>query len=95
MNTVPVKLLHSENSLRKEKIDGMFAKSIIDDIFGACKLFGLNAVLFISNDDKTKILLCLAAANLQAPMLMHMKYKVKLLDHDFINGPQHGLIQSV
>ena len=57
--------------------------------------FGLNAVLFMSNDDKTKILLCLAAANLQAPMLMHMKYKVKLLNHDFTNGPQHGLIQSV
>ena len=81
--------------LRKENIDSMFAKSVIDSIFGVCKLFGPNAVLFMSNDDKTKILLGLAGAILQAPLLVHIKYKLKMLDHDFISGKQHRLIQSV
>ena len=59
------------------------------------KLFGPDAVLFMSNDDKARIPLGLAAANLQAPILMHMEYKVKLIDHDFVVGPQHKSIPSV
>ena len=37
------------------------------------KLFGPDAVLFMSNDDKARIPLRLAAANLQAPILMHVE----------------------
>ena len=73
----------------------MFAKSFINDMFNMCKLFGPDAVLFVSNDDKARIPSGLAATNLQAPILMHMKYKVKLIDHDFVAGPQHKLISSV
>ena len=51
-------------------------------------------VSFMSNDDETRIPLGLAAANLQAPILMYMEYKVKLIDHDFVVGPQHKLIPS-
>ena len=46
------------------------------------------------NDDKARILLGLAAANLQVPLLMHVEYKVRLLYHDFVIGPQHKLIPS-
>ena len=95
VSTVPVKLLRPENSLRKKNIDRMFAKSFCDDMFEVCKLFGPKAVLFMSNDDKARIPLGLAAANLQAPLLMHLQYKVKLLDHDFVVGPKHKLIPSV
>ncbi|XP_065652709.1 uncharacterized protein LOC136079986 [Hydra vulgaris] len=73
----------------------MFAKSFVDDMFEACKLFGSKAVLFISNDDKARIPLGLAAASLQVPLLMHMEYKVKFMDHDFVVSPQHKLIPSV
>ena len=73
----------------------MFAKSFIDDMFDVCTLFGPDAVLFMSNDDKARISLGLAAANLQAPTLMHMEYKVKLIDHDFVVDPQHKVIPSV
>ena len=93
VNTVPLKLLRPENSLRKENIDGMFAKSFIDDMFEICKLFGPNAVLFMSNDEKAIIPLGLPAANLQAPLLMHMEYQVKLLNHDFVIGPQHQFME--
>ena len=42
----------------------MFAKCFIDDMFVVCKIFGPDAVLFMSNDDKSRIFLGLAAANL-------------------------------
>ena len=67
----------------------MFAKSFIDDMFDVTKLFGLDAVLFMSNDDKTRIPV---EANLQASILMQVEYKVKLIDHDNVVGPQHKLI---
>ena len=41
----------------------MFAKSVIDDMFDVCKLFGPDAILFMSNDDKAIISLGLATAN--------------------------------
>ncbi|XP_047144174.1 uncharacterized protein LOC124817793 [Hydra vulgaris] len=95
VSTVPVKLLRPENSMRKKNDDRMFAKSFIDDMFEVCKLFGPKAVLFISNDDKARVSLGIAAASLQAPLLMHMEYKVKLMDHDFVVSSQHKLIPSV
>ena len=73
---VLVKLLRPENSLRKKNEDRMFAKYFIDDMFDMCKLFGSDPILFISNDDKARIPLGLAAANLHAPILRHMEYRI-------------------
>ena len=55
VNTALVKLLRPEHSLRKKNIDRIFAKSFMDDMFEVTKLFGLIAVLFMSNDDKARI----------------------------------------
>ena len=55
----------------------------------------LDQKLFMSNDDKARVPLGLTAASLQAPLLMRMEYKVKLMDHDFVVGPQHKLIPLV
>ena len=52
----------------------MYVKSFINDMREVAKLFGPHAVLFISNDDKAKVPMGLAAATLQAPLLMHLKY---------------------
>lgn len=35
------------------------------------------------------------AAKLQAPILMHMEYKVQLPDHDWVVASKHKLIPSV
>ena len=94
VNRVPLKLLRPENSLRKKTDDRMFDKSLIDNMFEVFKLFGPKAVLFMSNDDKARVPLGLTTS-LQAPLLMHMEYKVKLMDHNFVVGPQHKLITSV
>lgn len=37
----------------------------------------------------------LTAAKKQAPLLMHVEYKVSLPDHDFVIATQHKLISSV
>ena len=62
-------------------------------MFEVCKLFGPKAVFFMFNDDKTRVPLDFTAASLQAPLLMHMEYKIKLMDNDLFVGPQHKLIQ--
>ena len=41
------------------------------------------------------MLLGLTAAHKQAPILMHMRYRVKLPDHDFQIAEKHKLIPSV
>ena len=95
VQTVPVKLIQPENNLRKKNKDRMFAKSYMDDLINVCKFFGPQSVLFLWNDNKTSVALGLSAASLQAPILMHMEYKVRLPDHNFVVGPRHTLIPSV
>ena len=73
----------------------MFAKSFMDDLINVCKFFGPQSVLFLSNDDKARVPLGLVAASLQILILMHMEYKVRLPDHNFVVGPRHTLIPSV
>ncbi len=37
----------------------------------------------------------ITAAKIQAPMLLHMQYQVKLPDHDWVVATGHKLIPSV
>ena len=71
----------------------MFAKLFIDDMFEVCKLLG--PVSFMSNDDKASVPLDLTAANLQAPILMHIEYTLKLMGQNVFIGPQYKSIPSV
>ena len=75
---VPVRLLRPERNLRKKNPDRMFAKSFTDDMKSIDQQFGPNAVNYVSIDDKAKVPIGLAAAKLQAPILMHVEYKVKI-----------------
>ena len=68
VQTVPVKLLRSENSLPKKNVDRMFAKAFTDDMFEMCKMVGPEAATFKSNGDKARVALGLAAASLQDPV---------------------------
>ena len=76
---LPIKLLKPENNLRKENIDRMYAKSLVDDIHSIDYLFGPDCVQFLSIDDKARVPLGIVAAKLQSPILMHLEYKVRLL----------------
>ncbi|KAJ8867174.1 hypothetical protein PR048_033038 [Dryococelus australis] len=46
-------------------------------------------------DDKARVPTGLIAANKQAPLVMHVEYKVSLPDHDFVIASRHKLISSL
>lgn len=51
-------------------------------------------MLFLSQDDKARVPIGLTAANKQAPLLMHVQYRVSLPDHDWMIATEHKLIPS-
>ena len=73
----------------------MYAKSLQDDMQALESLFGPDAILYLSNDDKARVAIGITAANKQASMLMKVSYKVRILDHDFVIASKHTLIPSI
>lgn len=65
-------------------------ESIINDMFTIAKMFGPEAVMFLSNYDKARISLSLAAVTLEAPIP-----KITLPDHSFAVARAYKLIPSV
>ncbi|XP_065639521.1 uncharacterized protein LOC136072280 [Hydra vulgaris] len=93
--TAPVTLIRAQNSEHKYHADTKFAKSSISALEELTAVLGPKEVTFLSQDDKARVPIGLTAANKQAPITMHMEYKVTLADHDFVIAPQHKLIPSV
>ena len=58
-------------------------------------ILGPMEVFFLSQDDKAKVPIGITAANKQAPFLMHVEYRVRLPDHDWVIANTHKLIPSV
>lgn len=58
-------------------------------------ILGYQDVAFISQDDKSRVPLGITATHKQAPILMHLEYKVSLPDHDWVVAAGHKLIPSV
>lgn len=56
---------------------------------------GPQELCFISQYDKYRLPIDLAAANKQSPLLMHVEYRISLRDHDWIVAVKHKLIPSV
>ena len=50
---------------------------------------------FHSQDDKAIVPIGITAASKQAPLLMHMEYKVIISDYDYVVASRHKLIPSV
>ncbi|CAF5031344.1 unnamed protein product, partial [Rotaria sp. Silwood1] len=74
---------------------GHFATATIRYIKDLAGIFGNDVVFFLSQDDKCKVPIGLPAAKIQAPMLMHLDYRVRLPDHDWTVAPRHQLTPSV
>jgi hypothetical protein len=45
-------------------------------------IFGNDCIFYLSQDDKYKVPLDSPAARVQAPILMHLDYLIRLPDHD-------------
>lgn len=93
--TVPVKLSRPEADHHKAHPDQNFCVSSIRSLETVASVLGPDKVIYLSQDDKARVPIGLTAANKQAPLLMHVEYKVSLPDHDFVNASQHKLIPSV
>ena len=95
MTTAPVKLISAKNSKHQNHPCINFAKATINALEELAGLLGPREVTFHSQDDKAKVPIGITAASKQAPLLMHMEYKVILPDHDYVVASQHKLIPSV
>ena len=93
--TVPVKLSRPEADHHKAHPDQDFCVATIRALQTIASLLGPDQVFYLSQDDKARVPLGLTAASKQAPILMHMEYKVSLPDHDFVIASGHKLIPSV
>jgi hypothetical protein len=90
--TAPVRLRRAQNDEHAKHEDGHFATATIRYIKDLVSIFGNDCVFYLSQDDKCKVPLGLPAARIQAPMLMHLDYRVQLPDHDWTVAPRHQLI---
>jgi len=95
VQTVPVKLIRAQNSLHKDHEDSKFAASTINNLNELASFLGPDTVSIISQDDKCRVPIGITAAKAQAPMVMHVEYRVTLPDHDWVVGDRHKLIPSV
>lgn len=94
-NTVPVRLARAQTDSHTAHTDGKFAMTTIAYMEELASVLGPQEVAFISQDDKARVPIGITAANKQAPLLMHLDYKVTLPDHDWVVAGGHKLIPSV
>ena len=57
--------------------------------------FGPKLASFIRQDEKAHVPIGITPANKQAPLLMSLKCKVQLPDHNFVTGSKHKLTPTV
>ncbi|CAF3887047.1 unnamed protein product, partial [Rotaria sp. Silwood1] len=95
VSTVPVKLVCAQNTGRHPHVDSHFAAATIEYLKDLAMLFGSKSVFVTSQDDKARVPLALLAVKKQAPLLMHLQYRIELPDHVFFIAEKHKLIPSV
>lgn len=77
ITTVPVRLAKAQTSLHKSHPDQYFCVASIRQAEVLASILGPDQVIFLSQDDKARVPLGITAANKQAPILMHVEWKVK------------------
>ena len=95
VTAVPVKLSWPEADHHKAHPDHHFCTSTVRTLETVAWILGPNQVSLVSQDDKARVPIGLTAANKQAPLLMHVEYRVSLPDHDWVIAARHKLIPSV
>ena len=95
VKTLPVKLIRPQNDLRKKHPDRIFAAETSKAADAIAAFLGPEACIHASQDDKSSVPIGRTAAKKQAPLLMSMRVRVRLPDHDFVVGSRHLLVPSV
>ena len=84
MTVAPVKLFRAQHDQHSNHPATKFARATIMALEEIAGILGPKQFTFHSQDDKTKVVLGLPAANKQSPILKHMHYQVRLPDHNFV-----------
>ena len=95
VKTVNVKLIRPQNNLRKRHPDRRFAAESFTAVDEIAAFIGPGAAVYISQDDKSSVPLGVVAAKRQSAILMNMRIRLRLPDHDFKVGSRHLLTPSV
>lgn len=95
IKTVPVRLCKPHNDLHSTHSDGKFCTATIRMVDTLASMLGPKQIAYISQDDKARVKIGITAANKQTPRLMHVEYRIKLPDHDWVVASKHTLIPSV
>ena len=86
IKTVPVRICKLQNDFYDRHQDADFCFSIVKDLQLLASLLGPEECIFISPDDKAVVKLGVIAAKHQTSMVMHLEYKNRPPNHDFIVG---------
>ena len=95
VKAVNVKLVRPSNDLRKKHPDRIFARESCRGVDEIVTYFGPEASVFLGQDDKSSVPLGVPCAKKQSSILMNMRVRVRLPDHDFKVGKRHLLTPSV
>lgn len=95
VSTVNAKIVRAQKDSKRMHKDFHCAAAAQQYLRDLAAFLGHDSVNFLSIDDKAQVPLAMAAATIQSPVIMHMKYRVRLPDHDFPVGERHKLIPSV
>ncbi|KAL4719432.1 hypothetical protein ACJJTC_009058 [Scirpophaga incertulas] len=95
VKTAPVKLVRATTDLHKSHVDQHFCTATIRYLENLASILGLSQVFFISQDDKARVPIGMTAAHKQSPAIMHLEYRIRLPDHDWVIAERHKLIPSV
>ncbi|CAG7725321.1 unnamed protein product [Allacma fusca] len=71
-------MVRAKNNKRKEHPDAKFAAKTMANLRDVAELFGPANVLVVSQDDKARVPIGLPAENKQVPILMTLKYRMRL-----------------
>ena len=94
METVPVRICKAQNDHYDKHEDADFCFSQAEDLNVLGSIRAEEAVI-VSPDDKAIVKLGVVAAKMQTAIVMHLEYKLRLPNHDFIVANKHHLIPSV
>ena len=81
-----MKLISTKNSKHESHPCTKLTRATISALKELAGLLWPGDVTLHNQDDKAKVLTGLTAASKQAPLLMHMEYKVTLPDHDYVTA---------
>ncbi|KAL4710004.1 hypothetical protein ACJJTC_015982 [Scirpophaga incertulas] len=95
VKTAPVKLVRATTDLHKSHVDQHFCTATIRYLENLASILGPSQVFFISQDDKARVPIGMTAAHKQSPAIMHLEYRIRLPDHDWVIAERHKLIPSV